>query len=277
MARMGRRNLLRELADLLEEAGATATLYGQPVDMHAAADVIDDIRREGETGRGSEEDGMDELRDSSGRRLAIGDRVRWRGAIYTVTGARPGEGRADTAALELDPPPPDGSEVPDEIGVDLVTDGGALLRHVAAVWLSDAAEHDRVTSTDLAHLLYEVDARARRQSEAELERLRAGLRVLIASDGGAYPAADPWTARRIRALLDPAPKRQPGGFLVGIDRARDELIAARRVVAAARLLRDRLDRAMGDTDPGDPDDPDMRAMTEASLALDAYDATAGGE
>ena len=59
------------------------------------------------------------FRDSVNRPIKVGDRVRFRGQIYTITGFRPGQGRHRSAAIEfaeevhID-------EVPDEISVDFV-------------------------------------------------------------------------------------------------------------------------------------------------------------
>jgi hypothetical protein len=57
--------------------------------------------------------------DSIGRTIRVGDRIRFRGRVYTIMGFRPGEGTHGTAAIELA-----GllhvDEVPDEISVDLV-------------------------------------------------------------------------------------------------------------------------------------------------------------
>ncbi len=61
-----------------------------------------------------------ERQDSSGRPIKEGDRVRFRGKEYTIKKFRPGLGRFRSAQIEFEEPC-DRDEVPDEIGVDLVS------------------------------------------------------------------------------------------------------------------------------------------------------------
>lgn len=60
--------------------------------------------------------------DSAGKPIKVGDRVRFRGGIYTIKAFRPGAGRGGCNALDFeeDVTGPHASEVPDEIGVDRV-------------------------------------------------------------------------------------------------------------------------------------------------------------
>lgn len=57
--------------------------------------------------------------DSTGRSIGVGDRVRWRGQIYTIKAFGDPVGRFGTRAIEFEETPHH-HEVPDEIGVDLV-------------------------------------------------------------------------------------------------------------------------------------------------------------
>jgi hypothetical protein len=60
------------------------------------------------------------LQDSSGRPITIGDRVSWRGQIYTIKAFGELVGRYGTRAIEFEEPLHSSDEVPDEIAVDLV-------------------------------------------------------------------------------------------------------------------------------------------------------------
>lgn len=57
--------------------------------------------------------------DSAGRFITLGDRVKFRGQIYTIQAFKPGEGRGGCQGLVLDREP-HVSEPPDEISVDVV-------------------------------------------------------------------------------------------------------------------------------------------------------------
>jgi hypothetical protein len=57
--------------------------------------------------------------DSTGKPIAVGDRVRFRGRVYTITAFRPGQGRFGSAAIEFDEPCHT-TETPDEVSVDFV-------------------------------------------------------------------------------------------------------------------------------------------------------------
>lgn len=61
-----------------------------------------------------------EPQDSAGRLINVGDRVHWRGQIYTIKAFGKAEGRAWTRTIEFEEPLHITDEVPDEIGVDLV-------------------------------------------------------------------------------------------------------------------------------------------------------------
>jgi len=58
--------------------------------------------------------------DSSGRPIAVGDAVTWRGQLYMIKSFGAPVGRLGTRAIEFEEPLHVGGEVPDEIGVDLV-------------------------------------------------------------------------------------------------------------------------------------------------------------
>lgn len=58
--------------------------------------------------------------DSAGRSIREGNRVRFRGEVYTIKSFKPGEGRSGTAAIEFEEPEIHTEEVPDEWSVDLV-------------------------------------------------------------------------------------------------------------------------------------------------------------
>ena len=58
--------------------------------------------------------------DSTGRPIYVGDRVSWRGEIYTIRGFGEAVGRCGTRAIEFEEPLHVEEEIPDEIGVDLV-------------------------------------------------------------------------------------------------------------------------------------------------------------
>lgn len=58
--------------------------------------------------------------DSAGRPIGVGDRVSWRGQIYTIKAFGDRIGRCGTCAIAFEEPPHIADEVPDEIGVDLV-------------------------------------------------------------------------------------------------------------------------------------------------------------
>jgi hypothetical protein len=56
--------------------------------------------------------------DSTGREIAVGDRVNWRGQIYTIKAFGGPVGRFGTRTIEFEEPL-HRDEVPDEIAVDL--------------------------------------------------------------------------------------------------------------------------------------------------------------
>jgi hypothetical protein len=58
--------------------------------------------------------------DSSGRPIAAGDHVTWRGQIYTIKSFAMAGGRLGTRAIEFEEPLHIEGEIPDEIAVDLV-------------------------------------------------------------------------------------------------------------------------------------------------------------
>lgn len=62
---------------------------------------------------------MREPQDSTGHAIAVGNRVNWRGQIYTIKAFRDG-GRLGTRAITFEEPLHVAGEVPDEISVDLV-------------------------------------------------------------------------------------------------------------------------------------------------------------
>ena len=55
--------------------------------------------------------------DSAGRPIKVGDRVRYRGQIYTIQGFEPGEGRLGCQGLVFTEEPHT-TEYPDEVAVD---------------------------------------------------------------------------------------------------------------------------------------------------------------
>lgn len=59
------------------------------------------------------------MQDSTGKLIAVGDRVKFRGQIYTIEAFKPGQGRNGTAAIEFDRKPHI-EELPDEVSVDLL-------------------------------------------------------------------------------------------------------------------------------------------------------------
>lgn len=58
--------------------------------------------------------------DSAGRMIGIGDRVSWRGQLYTIKAFGEPIGRCGTRTITFEETPHLFDEVPDEIGVDLV-------------------------------------------------------------------------------------------------------------------------------------------------------------
>ncbi len=61
--------------------------------------------------------------DSTGKAIRVGDRVGWRGKIYTIKSFGEAIGRFGTRAIEFEEPLHAEDEVPDEIAVDLVQEG----------------------------------------------------------------------------------------------------------------------------------------------------------
>ncbi len=66
---------------------------------------------------------MREPQDSSGKTIHVGNRVRWRGQIYTIKAFGGFDGRHGTRAIEFEEPLHLSGEIPDEIAVDLVEAG----------------------------------------------------------------------------------------------------------------------------------------------------------
>ena len=58
--------------------------------------------------------------DSAGRPIGVGDRVNWRGQIYTIKSFGDLIGRYGTRTIVFDEPLHLDDEVPDEVAVDLV-------------------------------------------------------------------------------------------------------------------------------------------------------------
>ena len=63
---------------------------------------------------------MSAPQDSTGRPIGVGDRVRWRGQIYTIKAFVDPVGRCGTRTIVFEEPRHVSDEVPDEIAVDLV-------------------------------------------------------------------------------------------------------------------------------------------------------------
>jgi len=61
-----------------------------------------------------------EAQDSAGRQIRVGDRVSWRGQIYTIKAFGDPVGRCGTRAIVFEESRHILDEIPDEIGVDLV-------------------------------------------------------------------------------------------------------------------------------------------------------------
>lgn len=61
-----------------------------------------------------------EFRDSRGRPIRRGDRVMFRGEVYTVADFMPGLGRFGSAVVEFKEPDVHTDEVADELSVDKV-------------------------------------------------------------------------------------------------------------------------------------------------------------
>ena len=62
----------------------------------------------------------DEAQDSTGRPIRVGDRVSWRGQLYTIKTFGEPVGRYGTCAIVFEETAHISDEIPDEIGVDLV-------------------------------------------------------------------------------------------------------------------------------------------------------------
>ena len=58
--------------------------------------------------------------DGAGRTIRVGDRVSWRGQIYTIKAFGDLVGRYGTRTIEFEEPRHINDEIPDEIAVDLV-------------------------------------------------------------------------------------------------------------------------------------------------------------
>lgn len=58
--------------------------------------------------------------DSTGKTIAVGDKVRWRSQVYTIKQFLPGQGRTGIAGIEFEEPQlaPHQNELPDEWSVD---------------------------------------------------------------------------------------------------------------------------------------------------------------
>jgi hypothetical protein len=59
--------------------------------------------------------------DSTGKEIAVGDKVRWRGEFYTIKAFGPATGQLGTCTIEFNEPVHITDETPDEISVDKVT------------------------------------------------------------------------------------------------------------------------------------------------------------
>lgn len=66
--------------------------------------------------RGEQTSGM----DSSGRLIIVGDRVRWRGQLYTIKTFGANDGRFGTRTITFEEPLHINDEIPDEFGVDIL-------------------------------------------------------------------------------------------------------------------------------------------------------------
>ena len=75
---------------------------------------------------------MKKPQDSTGREIRVGDRVRWRGQIYTIKAFGEAVGRFGTRAIEFEETLHFGGEIPDEIAVDLVQKTSSL-----CLWCGD--------------------------------------------------------------------------------------------------------------------------------------------
>jgi hypothetical protein len=62
---------------------------------------------------------MRDPQDSTGKSIGVGDRVSWRGQLYTIKAFGEPIGRFGTRSIAFEEPV-HSEEVPDEIGVDLV-------------------------------------------------------------------------------------------------------------------------------------------------------------
>lgn len=60
------------------------------------------------------------FQDSTGRAISVGDRVRWRGQLYTIKAFGEAVGRRGTCAIVFEEMLHIQNETPDEIAVDLV-------------------------------------------------------------------------------------------------------------------------------------------------------------
>lgn len=67
---------------------------------------------------------MKSPQDSTGKPIAVGDRVNWRGDVYTIRGFGDSAGRLGTRTILFAEPLHVSGEVPDEISVDLVETRG---------------------------------------------------------------------------------------------------------------------------------------------------------
>ena len=64
------------------------------------------------------------MNDSTNKMLNEGDRVRFRGRVYTIKRFWAGEGQFGCAAIEFEEDDVHTNDIPDEIGVDVVEAGG---------------------------------------------------------------------------------------------------------------------------------------------------------
>jgi hypothetical protein len=63
---------------------------------------------------------MSAPQDSTGRPIAVGDIVSWRGQVYTIHSFGDPTGRCNTRTIAFEEPLHIDGEIPDEIGIDLV-------------------------------------------------------------------------------------------------------------------------------------------------------------
>ena len=78
--------------------------------------------------------------DSAGQPITVGDRVRWRGQLYTIKAFGKAVGRFGTRTITFAEPPHLTNEVPDEMAVDLIK-GAADRSYCCAAECSEPLKH----------------------------------------------------------------------------------------------------------------------------------------